>query len=114
MPVPSAAKVICRAEKHKLCPKTKEGHTKLIELAIGLLRHHEINMEVKRGERAICAQTDLFAESYFGAAKNWINTLTYMASEYSILLKDSEYATLSLDYTLYDRYDNNMGKKVDW
>ena len=116
-PVPSAAEVIRQAEEryaYKPRPEAKEGQAKFIELAIGLSRQYEISMEVTRGARAISVQMDLYAASYFGAVKNWIDALLHMASEYLILPKGNEYVTISLDYALYDRYDTKTGEKVDW
>lgn len=116
-PVPSAAEIIREAEErytYKPRPEAKEGQAKFIELAIGLSKQYEISMEVKRREQVISVQMDLYAASYFGAVKNWLDALLHMASEYSILPKGKEYVSFSLDYALYDRYDNKTGEKVDW
>lgn len=116
-PVTSAAEIIREAEErytYKPRPEAKEGQAKFIELAIGLSKQYEISMEVRRREQVISVQMDLYAALYFGAVKNWLDALLHMASEYSTLLKGKEYVTFSLDYALYDRYDNKTGEKVDW
>lgn len=116
-PAPSVEEFTRRvAERfeYKPRPEAKEGQVKFIELAIELSRQFEISMEIRRRERSIRVEMDLYVASYFGVVKNWIDALLHMSSEYSLIPKSSEYVTFALEYALYDRYDTKTGEKVDW
>ena len=57
---------------------------------------------------------DIYASPFFGEVKQLLDALMHMASAYDFIPKPAEYVTLSLDYALFDRYDNRTGEKVDW
>ena len=94
--------------------EAKEGQAKFIQLAIYLSKNYEISMEIKRHERTISVNMDIFASPFFGEVKQLLDALLHMASSYDFIPKSEEYVTLSLDYALFDRYDNRTGEKVDW
>ena len=92
-----------------------EGAKKYVDLAIALSKQFEIDMEIKRLERSINVKMDIMLHaSYSGSVKQYIDALLHISSEYSVLPKDTEYVTFSVDYALYDCYDNKTGEKVDW
>ena len=100
---------------YKRRPEAEKGAKQFIALAINLSKRYEISMEITRRERSINVKMDVYTTPFFGNVKDWLDALFRMSSEYDFLPhKSGEYVTLSIDYALYDRYDNKTGEKVDW
>ena len=118
-PLPSLAEILATAEAkytYKLRPDVVEASQKFIELAIGLSEAYEINLDLTKHDRYICATMDIAFASYSGEIKHRLDALMAIADRVSLFYNKSkpDYIVASIDYYFYDRYKRDTGEKVEW
>ena len=118
-PMPSLAEILARAEtkytyEHR--PDAVEASQKFIKVAIDLSEAYEINLDLTRHDRYICATMDIAFASYSGEIKHRLDALMAIADRVSLFYNKSkpDYVVTSIDYYFYDRYRKDTGEKVEW
>ena len=118
-PTPSLEKLLARAEArytYKRRSDAAEASQKFIELAIGLSEAYEINLDLTKHERYICARMDIAFAPYSGEVKHRLDALMAIADRVSLFYNTSkpDYIVASIDYYFYDRYKRDTGEKAEW
>ena len=118
-PMPSLAEILATAEAkytYKLRPDAAKASQIFIELAIGLSEAYEINLDLTRHDRYICATMDIAFGPYSGGIKHRLDALMAIADRVSLFYNKSkpDYIVTSIDYYFYDRYRKDTGEKVEW
>ena len=118
-PMPSLEEFLARAEAryaYERRPNAVEASQKFIELAIGLSEAYEINLDLTRHERYICATMDIAFGPYSGEIKHRLDALMAVADRVSLFYNKSkpDYIIASIDHYFYDRYRKDTGEKVEW
>ena len=118
-PMPSLAEILATAETkytYKLRPNTAETSQIFIKLAIGLSEAYEINLDLTKHDRYICATMDIAFGPYSGEIKHRLDALIAIADRVSLFYNKSkpDYIVTSIDYYFYDRYRKDTGEKVEW
>ena len=118
-PMPSLAEILARAKakytyKHRL--NAVEASQIFIELAIDLSEAYEINLDLTRHDRYICATMDIAFASYSGEIKHRLDALMAIADCVSLFYNKSkpDYVVTSINYYFYDRYRKDTDEKVEW
>ena len=119
IPTPSLEEILARAEArytYERRPDAVETSQKFIGLAIGLSEAYEINLDLTKHERYICARMDIAFASYSGEVKHRFDALMAIADRVSLFYNQSkpDYIVASIDYYFYDRYRKDTGEKVEW
>ena len=118
-PTPSLAEILARAETKYTYERrldAVEASQKFIELAIGLSEAYEINLDLTKHERYICATMDIAFTPYSGEIKHRLDALMAIADSVSLFYNKSkpDYVVASIDYYFYDRFKKDTGEKVEW
>ena len=118
-PMPSLTEILARTEtkytyKHR--PDAAKASQIFIELAIGLSEAYEINLDLTKHDRYICATMDIAFASYSGEIKHRLDALMAIADSVSLFYNKSkpDYIVTSIDFYFYDRYKKDTGEKVEW
>ena len=118
-PMPSLAEMLARAEAkytYERKPDAAKASQIFIELVIGLSEAYEINLDLTKHDRYICATMDIAFGPYFWEIKHRLDALMAIADRVSLFYNKSkpDYIVISIDYYFYDRYERDTGEKVEW
>ena len=118
-PAPSLKEILARAEArytYERRPNAAESTQKFIELAIGLSEAYEINLDLIKHDRHICATMDIAFAPYSGEVKHRLDALMAIADRVSLFYNKSkpDYVVASIDHYFYDRYRKDTGEKTEW
>ena len=119
IPTPSLEEILARAEArytYECRPNAAEASQKFIELAIGLSEAYEINLDLTKHDRHICATMDIAFAPYSGEVKHRLDALMAIADRVSLFYNKSkpDYIVASIDHYFYDRYRKDTGEKAEW
>ena len=118
-PTPSIKEILVRAEArytYERRPNAAEASQKFIDLAIALSEAYEINLDLTKHERHICARMDIAFAPYSGEVKHRLDALMAIADRVSLFYNKSkpDYVVASIDHYFYDRYRKDTGEKAEW
>ena len=118
-PTPSLKEFLARAEArytYERRPDAAEASQKFIELAIGLSKAYEINLDLTKHEQYICARMDIAFAPYSGEVKHRLDAFMAIADRVSLFYNKSkpDYIVASIDHYFYDRYRKDTGEKAEW
>ena len=118
-PTPSIKEILVRAEArytYERRPDAAEASQKFIDLAIGLSEAYEINLDLIKHDRHICATMDIAFAPYSGEVKHRFDALMAIADRVSLFYNKSkpDYIVASIDHYFYDRYRKDTGEKAEW